>query len=169
MLRGQLAAEAVQSETDHAVKCEGGPGGRVINYGFVDLKGRSGQAPGAGGGGSGALSENAVGGEGGGAGDCVTGSFLAEDLPDTIEIVVGRGGLGAENDGDGEDGGETRFGDLLTAKGGKGGRCGTRHAEAREVVTTDLEKGLRVSSLHLAYCIYPHHGFLDLLSAHWEY
>jgi hypothetical protein len=88
----------------------------------VNLGGQGGQAPGAGGGGGAAIGPGAVGGEGGSGGDVTTGWFRAEDLPDQVEIVVGRGGRGGE--GDGEDGGASRFGDLLVGRGGKGGRAG---------------------------------------------
>jgi hypothetical protein len=148
---------------------DAGHGGDIIDYGLVDLDGKPGTAPGAGGGGGGAIGETAVGGQGGEGGERVTAWFRAEDLPDSIEIVVGRGGHGGKYGGDGEDGGETRFGNLLTAKGGAGGRAGGNQPPVRQVVKMDLEQGLRVSGLHLAQCIHTHHGLLDLLSADWEY
>jgi hypothetical protein len=145
----------------------GGTGGNIINYGFIDLKGSPDEVPGTGGGGGGATGEGGIGGEGGGGGDIVTAWFRLADLPDSVEIVVGQGGRANAPNGDGEDGGDSRFGDFLVAKGGKGGRSGRNQQSGRHVVTADLEQGLRISAIHLAHCIYQHHGFLDLLSADW--
>ncbi len=86
----------------------------------VCLGGEGGKAPGAGGGGGGAVGVGAGGGAGGSGGEVASHVLRAEDLPNAVQITVGRGGKGGTNGG-GEDGGDTTFGDLLRARGGRGG------------------------------------------------
>jgi hypothetical protein len=64
-------------------------------------------------------------GAGGSGGDIVSGTFQTKDLPDTLEINVGQGGIGGQHGSSGQDGGDTRIDALgLQAKGGKGGEAG---------------------------------------------
>ncbi len=56
---------------------------------------------------------------GGGGGEGLQFSFLANELPESVDVVIGLGGAGVTVDGLGNDGGDTEFGDLLTARGGK--------------------------------------------------
>lgn len=147
------------------IGARGGDGGKG---GKVRLAGTPGQAPGAGGGGGGVIGDGATGGEGGEGGELVIGTFLAKDLPPTVEIKVGRGGKGNKENGDGMDGEDTTFGDLLRAKGGRGGRAG-KPPPARPAVLADVDKGLHVSSIHLAECVHIRDGLLYLLGAGWEY
>ena len=146
----------------------GASGGRGGRGGRVSFHGRAGQAPGVGGGGVGAEGEGAIGSEGGEGGELAIGVFLAEDLPPSVPVKVGRGGRGREG-ADGEDGEDSHFGDLMTAKGGRGGRAGRMQSSARQVIPADLEKGLRVAGLYLADCVHIRNGLLDLLSASWEH
>ena len=153
----------------------------------ASLGGEGGRAPGSGGGGGGAIGPGASGGRGGrggrasfhgragqapGAGgeggELAFGVFLAEDLPPSVLVKVGRGGRGREGAA-GEDGEDSHFGDLMTAKGGRGGRAGRMQSPARQVVPADVEKGLRVAGLYLADCVHIRNGLLDVLSGSWEH
>lgn len=111
---------------------EGGPGGRV------SLRGQDGQAPGSGGGGGGAIGDGAFGGEGG---ELQFGLFRAEDLPPSVQIKIGRGGKGGEKGTDGKDGEDSSFGDLLRAKGGKGGCAGNAQPSYRQVGVEEMGTG----------------------------
>jgi hypothetical protein len=146
-------------------RATGGAGGQG---GDIHLAGKPGEAPGAGGGGAGAVGEAAVGGEGGGGGEVRFGVFLAEDLPTTIEIKVGAGGQALPG-ADGQDGEGSSFGDLLVAKGGKGGRAGKPGLLGRQATARDLSAGLGVCGIYLAECCHIRQGMLDLLSAGWEW
>ena len=67
-----------------------------------------------GGGGAGHTSAGAAAGHGGGAGYARR-EFLLSDLPSSVAVTIGAGGTSGAN------GGNTTFGSLLTAEGGKGG------------------------------------------------
>jgi hypothetical protein len=67
----------------------------------VQLGGEAGRAFGAGGGGGGAIGPNSRAGDGGDGGQMVLGIFRTDDLPDSVDITVGAGGLGGT---DGDDG-----------------------------------------------------------------
>lgn len=71
---------------------------------------------GGGGGGRGGI----TGGGGGGA--CVQRLYRLSELPASVAITIGLGGAGRSNDGNGNVGGNTTFGALLTAYGGGGGQ-----------------------------------------------
>jgi hypothetical protein len=101
--------------------------GTVVNANTLNLGGQAAQVAGGGGGGGGAIGEGAKAGSGGAGGDQVVATFRADDLPESVSIVVGSGGRGGEDGDDGEDGGDSSFGDLLRAKGGKGGRSAELH------------------------------------------
>ncbi len=82
---------------------------------------------GAGAGGSKNVSQFSFGrsGTGGGGGAAVTKIFKASDVPSSVAVIVGAGGVGgvgigpdAFNNNPGTDGGDTLFGDLVTAIGG---------------------------------------------------
>jgi len=75
-------------------------------------------AGGAGGGVTGLSTSGAVGG-GGGAGAYIKSQFTALEIGASQTITVGAGGVG--NTGIGGDGGDSSFGTLLVATGGKGG------------------------------------------------
>lgn len=92
---------------------------------------------GGGGGGSSGMRQPiespAVGGNGGGGGGYSSATFLADDLPDTVAVTVGRGGLGGKALGlgntshgqfAGTNGTASSFGELLTAGGGIAGGTG---------------------------------------------
>jgi len=94
---------------------------------------------GAGGGGGsgrrGAAGTNRFGGGGGGGGAVVWRQVAADDLPATVTVSVGVGGLGGNgigvDDTSGNPGGvgqDTSFGALVIAKGGNGGTGGTAAA-----------------------------------------
>jgi hypothetical protein len=141
---------------------DGGKGGRT------SLRGQDGQTPGAGGGGGGAMGEHAQGGEGGEGGEIVSAWLRGEDLPPTVKITPGRGGKGGEFGGDGAQGEDSAFGDLLRAKGGRGGRAG--HVGVRRPANVeDISAGLQVCSIYLAECVHMKQGLLYLLGAGWEH
>lgn len=75
------------------------------------------------GGGGGGASTNVNANEtgGGGGGMYVEAWFEASDLSTTTTITIGSGGLAVSGDNDGNVGGTTTFGSLLTAYGGGGG------------------------------------------------
>lgn len=73
-----------------------------------------------GGGGSGGRNTGGAGGGGGGA--CVQRLYRLSELPASVAITIGLGGAGQSTDGDGNPGGNTTFGALLTAYGGGGGQ-----------------------------------------------
>ena len=88
---------------------------------------------GAGGGGAGAPQEDGdvgQGGGGGGAGGVSSAIIRRELIPESVEITVGSGGAGGASLSDGwepgEDGGDTSFGDYITAFGGVGGGSDSR-------------------------------------------
>lgn len=137
---------------------KGGDGGNII------LNGRPGQAPGAGGGGAGAEGAGAVGGEGGGGGEFVEAWFSADDLPETVEVKVGRGGRGVLG-GDGMDGEDSAFGNLLRAKGGKGGRVGRSEAQPRQ---SQESPSIRVASAIFANSAECRDGLLYILGGGWN-
>ena len=60
-------------------------------------------------------------GGGGGGGEFKKFTFLASELPETVDVTIGRGGAGGNPDQNGEDGEDTQFGSYLIAHGGKGG------------------------------------------------
>ncbi len=91
----------------------------------LSLGGEGGRSPGSGGGGGGAIGSGARGGDGGSGGEIVAATFLASDLPKTVEVTIGAAGIAGILGGDGGDGGDTFFGDLLRARGGRGGKAGT--------------------------------------------
>ncbi len=91
----------------------------------LSLGGEGGRSLGAGGGGGGSIGPGARGGDGGSGGEIVAATFLASDLPETVEVTVGAAGIAGTLGGEGGDGGDTSFGDLLTARGGRGGKAGT--------------------------------------------
>jgi hypothetical protein len=105
--------------------------GTVVNANTLNLGGQAAHVAGGGGGGGGAIGEGARAGAGGAGGDQVMATFRADELPESVSIVVGSGGRGGEDGNDGESGGDSSFGDLLRAKGGKGGKGG-RSAELHE-------------------------------------
>jgi hypothetical protein len=67
--------------------------------------------------GAGGGSNNA---NGGGGGEFKDNWYRAGDLPASITVTVGDGGPGVSGGFDATDGGDTSFGDLLTAHGGEG-------------------------------------------------
>lgn len=144
----------------------GGDGGRGGN---IQLDGHHGEAPGAGGGGGGSIGPGAIGGEGGEGGQVVSELFRVADLKLPIEIVVGRGGRGGQDGGDGSDGGDTRFGDLLVAKGGRSGKGSGTAPQPRAATPADVERGLRVSGMYLANHVEIRDGLVYALSAGWEH
>lgn len=86
---------------------------------------------GAGGGGGGGIRRNAAfnGGTGGGGGAIVWASFDASMLASSYTVTVGAGGAGGLGSSSttitsnsGSDGGDTSFGNLVIAKGGRGGK-----------------------------------------------
>jgi hypothetical protein len=71
-----------------------------------------------GGGGSGGRNAYATGG---GGGACVQRLYRLSELPSSVAITIGAGGAGRSGNGDGNTGGTTTFGSLLSAYGGAGG------------------------------------------------
>jgi hypothetical protein len=158
-LRAPVAVVAVRSVLTLEAVTEGQVG--------TSLEGRPGEAPGAGGGGGGATGAGAVGGEGGGGGEINEATFLAEDLPESVTITVGSGGRGGVHRGDGEDGEDTAFGDLLQGKGGKGG-TGGRASVVQEASTPSAQsRGLQVSSALLANYAEIRDDLLSMLGGAW--
>lgn len=90
---------------------------------------------GGGGGGSGRCDNagtNRFGGGGGGGGAITFRQFAASDLPSSINVIIGNGGIGgtgvstaATNGNPGTAGGDTSFGGLIITKGGSFGTGGT--------------------------------------------
>jgi len=78
------------------------------------------QAWGAGGSGS-ATETNASEAGGGGGGGYIEAWFDADDLATSTTITIGSGGVAVTDENDGNVGGNTTFGSLLTAYGGGGG------------------------------------------------
>jgi hypothetical protein len=85
----------------------------------IDLGGKPGLAPGAGGSGGGAIGLNAHGGSGGPGGDVRSYAVTGAEVLGDVEITIGRGGRGGVEGMPGEAGGHTRFGDLVTPGGGR--------------------------------------------------
>jgi hypothetical protein len=142
----------------HAVGGRGGKGGDL------SFEGQPGQAPGAGGGGAGASGHGAVGGEGGEGGEYVEEWFSVDELPEVVEIKVGRGGRGVPG-GDGPDGEDTTFGDLLRAKGGRGGRAGRMGAVPYE---RGDPSAVRVSAAFFAHSAEARDGLVYVLGGGWD-
>lgn len=142
---------------------DGGPGGNVFF-----LNGHPGEAPGTGGGGGGAIGDGAVAGEGGGGSEFVTACFRVEDIPDVVEIKVGRGGRGGENGGDAEDGEDTTFGNLLRAKGGKGAKGRQVSIQTQPAPAEFSTAKVRISSALLANHAEIRDGLLYMLGCGWE-
>jgi hypothetical protein len=142
----------------------GGEGGRG---GDINLDGQPGVHYGAGGGGGGAMGPFAVGGEGGGGGEIVH-AVLQTEPGRTYDVHIGRGGGRALPGLDGEDGEDTTFGDLLVAKGGKGGKTGYSTPATRAACRADVENGLRVTVL-LAEVVHLRNGLAYLLGGGWEH
>lgn len=143
---------------------EGGPGGKTIH-----LHGMDGTAPGAGGGGAGATGPGSKGGGGGGGGERVIATNVRLTPGQAIPIKIGTGGSPNPYGGDGEDGGDTEFGDLIVAKGGKGGKAGSGSTTEREVTEEDRAKGLHISALITTEVIYQRNGLAYLLAAGYEH
>jgi len=66
--------------------------------------------------------------EGGGGGACAIVTLYASEVPDSVNVSVGSGS------GYQEDGGDTAFGDLVTAGGGEGGGGGTSDCTGGAVI-----------------------------------
>jgi hypothetical protein len=130
----------------------------------VVLGGEPGRAPGAGGGGGGAVGTGAVGGDGGAGGDVIFASFLAEDLPDELQIRVGAGGEGGQDGEDGQDGGDTIIEGLLRARGGKGGLSGDSKVARQEV---GIER-VSLSSFMLADFVQVREGLAFVVGGGWR-
>lgn len=141
-----------------AVAGAGGSGGDVYN-----LNGTPGAAPGAGGGGGGAEGEGAIAGEGGSGGETVHRQFWSDELPETVEITVGDGGLGGVNGGDGEPGGESTIGQFAVARGG---RPASQPAPEQHIRSTP---SLSVGSLVLADFAEIHNELLNVLRGGWSF
>lgn len=150
----------------------GGGGGGVLGAfaaagaggkgGDLTLDGSPGEAPGAGGGGAGAVGP-AVGGEGGGGGEYVKRWFSADELPDVVEVKVGRGGQGVKG-GDGLDGENTSFGELV-AQGGRGGRAGRM---GEPVHQAGDHSAIRVSSAFFANAAELRDGLFHVRGGGWS-
>jgi len=99
--------------------------------GMVNLNGQDGRTFGAGGGGGAGV----VPGAGGAGGAVRSFTFAADDLPDTIEVIVGEGGLGGTNDRPAQPGGASSFGTFGTAEGGAAGAsdAGQPHDESDSI------------------------------------
>lgn len=78
-----------------------------------------------GGGGSGENDDGTAGSGGGGGGEYIEMWFEASDLGATETITIGAGGASVTSAGNGNNGGDTTFGSLLTANGGLGGTDST--------------------------------------------
>lgn len=72
-------------------------------------------------GGGGGGGQATLAGCGGGGGACVQKLFYLSDLPSTVVITIGAGGVGRSTQGSGNAGATTTFGALLSAFGGGGG------------------------------------------------
>lgn len=129
---------------------DGGAGGKVV------LDGQAAQAPGAGGGGAGAEGPFSWPGSGGEGGELVA-KWLKVEPGKTYEVKIGRGGA------EGEDGGDTSFGDVLIARGGKAGKPGKPPLLTR----ADVESGCSFSML-LTSAAEIRAGLLGLLGGGWE-
>jgi hypothetical protein len=129
----------------------------------IQLGGEAGRAFGAGGGGGGTIGPHARGGDGGAGGEMVFGIFRTDELPDSVDITVGAGGLGGSDGGDGKPGGDTSFGHLLVAKAGKGGGSGDEPARDKDTVAA------RCTGVFLANYIETHNGLVNCLSAGWTW
>lgn len=78
-------------------------------------------AVGAGGGGGCGYNTTVQNGAGGGGGGAALGEFMAGDLPGTVSIVVGAGGLASVDSTRAGSGGASSFGTLVSGLGGAGG------------------------------------------------
>lgn len=80
----------------------------------------------AGGGGARVAAGIGAGGGGGGGGGYIRGIFRYADLPSSVSITIGAGGIPAPAaNGNGGDGGNSLFGSFMTAYGGGGGIGGS--------------------------------------------
>jgi hypothetical protein len=157
-----LARDMYPTSADAASRAE-----RLVED--VDLDGRPATAPGAGGGGAGAFGPDAVAGGGGDGGEVVA-AIIDVEPGKAYRINIGHGGRGGRPGEDGKDGGDTSFGDLLVAKGGKGGRRAHSRAVApgpRLATAEDVRAGLRASIL-FAECVHIRDGLAFVLAGGWE-
>ena len=135
------------------------------------------QMPGAGGGGAGAIGENAVAGDGGSGGDSASG-LIAITPGDTLEIEVGAGGKGVIVAGQhAQDGGDTvvrvRSPDgtlkrTIRVKGGAGARSGELPEGVAEISQADLAGGFQISALLLFNAAEMREGLLFILGGGWS-
>lgn len=176
---------------------DGGPGGKVTAEGFSNpaesilalldsgrtmLSGKQdGPIPGAGGGGAGAIGENAVGGHGGGGGDSVIAHISEEEMAvlrsegfERIECIIPEGGQAAKYPGEhSEDGGEavvnfvTADGRVLRtirAAGGKGAQSACAiPAGSRQITPSDISEGFQISAILPADVVYFRDGVCSVL------
>ncbi|SDS07380.1 hypothetical protein [Opitutus sp. GAS368] len=151
---------------------DGGPGGKII------IQGSSGLAPGAGGGGGGIVGDNKKAGAGGGGGDQVHLTIEPEEFDELrragferAEIRVGKGG---RDGGPGEDSivnfvtADGRILKSIVARGGQPGGAGAQEISSRVATKSDIESGLRVTTLTLADCVHLKNGLHYLLGAGWD-
>ncbi len=134
----------------------------------IALGGTGGEAPGAGGGGGGAIGPGVIGGEGGAGGQVVVGIFKAEDLPDVVNIEVGRGGTGGQEGENGEDGGDTSFGGFVVAHGGRAGESGGACDDAFPAGNAQASR-IAVSTLLLADFAQVREGLAFVVAGGWSY
>ncbi|MCA1393776.1 hypothetical protein I6F20_32685 [Bradyrhizobium sp. IC3123] len=146
----------------------GGPGGDMIL-----LDGSPGKAPGAGGGGAGTIGEDAIGGEGGGGGEYVKATFGPEELAGVhhLQFHVGEGGKGGPGEDTivnlcAEDGTVLR---QIKAKGGKVGAPPYCPPPRRVPNQSDLDAGLRVTSMLAAEFIRVRDGLWTIVEGGWDW
>jgi hypothetical protein len=135
------------------------------------------QMPGAGGGGAGAIGENAIAGNGGNGGDSIS-ALIKLEPGETYEIEIGNGAKGGALPGQhGQDGAASAFrvrssdGTLkqnIQATGGAGGKAGDLPDDATEISQTDLAGGFRISTLMLINTVETREGLLFILGGGWE-
>ena len=181
----------------NAIGGNGGPGGKITVEGFSNPaeavlalldSGRTmlddrqdGPFPGAGGGGAGAIGENAVGGHGGGGGDRVIARISEEEMAalrsegfERIDCIIPEGGQAAKYPGEhSEDGGETvlnfvtangRVLRTIRAAGGKGAQSACEvPAGSRQITPADISEGFQVSAILPADVVYFRDGLCSVL------
>jgi hypothetical protein len=152
----------------------GGPGGNVVDGEWEHPNGVD-FSPGVGGGGGGGGSEGdgAAGGNGGGGGEITCFTVATSDLPDTLEIEIGRGGTGGHLPGQhGLRGTDTVLKEVgidgtvvrqLRGRGGEAGQANDSSDKFGAIVLDDLRDGFQISTLMIANGIETRDGWLYVL------
>ncbi|WP_146164895.1 hypothetical protein [Desulfonatronum sp. SC1] len=171
---------------DGARAGDGGPGGRITNFGELDLEALINAVPdddrniGSGGRGATAVGDGAVAGDGGGGGDSVVSLLSGEMMQrigvEKIHVRVGTGGLASGNDGQptGYDLIDDR-GNILVSVNAPGGKSGGQPKgslngdQAYNSISTEISKTF-VKAAFFSNSVEVHEsGLFSVLSGGWDF